>query len=323
VGAEASWIALRDFAPEVPLPAEADGIFVQVDSTTGTAKRLVQSMVSTYRESKTFYSRAATRAAGLRLHEPGENETVALLVTDRHDNIGMDPVARAVADAGGASIVFDGGDDTSTGSAWEAFSLDSLQSSFGDLDRFSISGNHDHGSFVRDYLADLGWTGLDGEVVDVPGGITLLGVDDPRSSGLGNWRDETGLSFDEQADRLAEEACSRTRISTVLVHDADSGRPALDRGCVDLVLGGHTHIGAGPTRVVGENGAVGYTYTNGTTGGAAYAIAVGSKLKRDAEVTLVTYADGRPVGVQPVTLRTNGAFVVGDYSPLAPADPQK
>ena len=38
-----------------------------------------------------------------------------LLVSDRHDNIGMDQVARAVADAGGATAVFDAGDDTSTG----------------------------------------------------------------------------------------------------------------------------------------------------------------------------------------------------------------
>ena len=59
----------------------------------------------------------------------------------------------------------------------------------------------------------------------------------------------------------------------------------------------------GPTRVVGENGKVGYTYTNGTTGGAAYAIALGSKLRRDAEFTFVTYKVGRPVGIQPVTVR--------------------
>jgi hypothetical protein len=34
-------------------------------------------------------------------------------------------------------------------------------------------------------------------------------------------------------------------------------------------------------------------------------------------VTLVTYADGRPVGLQPVTLQTNGVFEVGAYQPLA------
>ena len=55
------------------------------------------------------------------------------------------------------------------------------------------------------------------------------------------------------------------------------------------------------------NGKVGYTYTNGTTGGAAYAIALGSKLRRDAEFTFVTYKDGRPVGIQPVTVTDDRA----------------
>ena len=77
----------------------------------------------------------------------------------------------------------------------------------------------------------------------------------------------------------------------------------------------------GPTRVVGENGRAGYSYTNGTTGGAAYAIAVGSKPRRPAEVTLVTYRDGRPAGIQPVVLQTDGRFEVGAYLPLHLADP--
>jgi hypothetical protein len=33
--------------------------------------------------------------------------------------------------------------------------------------------------------------------------------------------------------------------------------------------------------------------------------------------TLVTYAEGRPVGLQSVTLQTNGVFEVGTYQPLA------
>ena len=64
------------------------------------------------------------------------------------------------------------------------------------------------------------------------------------------------------------------------------------------------------------NGKAGYTYTNGTTGGAAYAIAIGSKLRRDAEFTFVTYRDGRPVGLQPVTVRTTGDVAVAPYIPL-------
>ena len=73
---------------------------------------------------------------------------------------------------------------------------------------------------------------------------------------------------------------------------------------------------SGPNRVVGENGKVGYTYTNGTTGGAAYALAIGSKLRRDAMFTFVTYRDGRPVGIQPVTVGTRGDLSAAEYVPL-------
>ena len=148
-------------------------------------------------------------------------------------------------------------------------------------------------------------------------------MDDPRASGLGDWREETGLSFTEVGERLADAACaSEERIATLLVHDANLGRETLARGCADLVVGGHTHVQRGPEAVLGEDGQVGWTYTNGTTGGAAYAIAVGSKPRRDAGVSLVTYGeDGRPVGVQPVRLQTDGTFVVGAFAPLEYAEP--
>jgi hypothetical protein len=321
VAAEQSWLPLRAFlGNEVSLPAELQDVEVRGDVTTTQTRRLVESAIDTYGNSKVFYSAAAARAAVLEpeLRQPSEDETVVVVLSDRHDNIGMDKVARAVGDAAGATAVFDAGDDTSTGSSWEAFSLDSLDAAFDDVEeRWAVAGNHDNGTFVPRYLADHGWRVLDGEVVDGPDGSTLLGVPDPRASGLGNWRDEKGLSFEEVADRLADAACdSSTRITTLLVHDANLGRPALQRGCVDLVVGGHLHLQVGPTRVAGSNGEVGWSYTNGTTGGAAYAFALGSKLRREAEISLITYTGGRPVGIQPVRLETNGEFHVDAYVPL-------
>ena len=274
------------------------------------------------------------------------------MVSDRHDNIQMDAVARAVGDRAGASGVLNGGDDTSTGSSWEAFSLDSVSAAFGDQPRWGVAGNHDNGTFVVEYLADQGWTMLDGEVVEGPGGGTLLGVADPRSSGLGSWRDEGGLSFEDVGDRLADAACAADEpIDTVLVHDANLASEALRRGCVDLVVGGHLHVQEGPDPVVGDEPAdepadepdtgaeagadadagddetgqepaeetgprVGYRFTMGTTGGAAYAIALGSKIRREAQVSLITYRDGSPVGIQTVNLQTNGVWVVDDYIEL-------
>jgi hypothetical protein len=320
---EILWQSIGAALPDVPIPQDAESIEIEGGLMTSGTKKLAESAFDTYTRSLNFYNDVFEEAQqlGPRLRRPAEDETVALLVSDRHDNVGMDKVARAIADAGGATVLLDAGDDTSTGSNWEAFSLESLAEAFDDFDdRYAIAGNHDNGDFITTQLDDLGITHLAGEVIDGPDGMRLLGVDDPRSSGLGPSREAVGISFAEHSEQLADLACAHEadadRINTLLVHDANSGREALRRGCVDLVLGGHVHVQLGPTAVLGENGERGYTYTNGTTGGAAYALAIGSKLRRDAQVTLVTYRAGRPVGIQPVTVRTFGDFQVGDYTPL-------
>ena len=69
-------------------------------------------------------------------------------------------------------------------------------------------------------------------------------------------------------------------------------------------------------------GAEGVTFTNGTTGGAAYAVAIGTKLRRDAQVSLITYRDGRPVGIQPVTISTTNVFTVEPYWPMPVQPPE-
>ncbi|WP_204163855.1 metallophosphoesterase family protein [Nocardioides solisilvae] len=314
-----SWIPLAEFLGDgVPLPEGARRIEVRADVTANQTKRLIASAVDTYTKSQEWYDAAAEAAAEVEVREPDEDETVVLLVSDRHDNVGMDRVARAVADRAGATGVLGAGDDTSTGKPWEAFSLDSFDRAFDDLDRWVVTGNHDHGEFVGEYFDDLGWTRLVGEVEEGPAGGRILGVGDPRSSGLGSWRDETGLTFGEVEERLAETACdSEERINTLLVHDVKLAREALERGCADLAVGGHLHVQNGPDEVVGPEGEVGYSWTNGTTGGAAYAIAVGSKPRRDAEMTLVTYdEDGVPVGLQWVRVRTDGRFLVGPWEEL-------
>ena len=316
------WIPIQDAVTDVTVPEELTGWEIQGGLMTQQTRRLLLSLFDTYERSKVFYEGATARVPEIAddLRTPEEGETVAVLVSDRHDNVGMDAVVRAVADEVGANVVMTAGDDTSTGATWEAFSLASLDEAFKDYDaKISVAGNHDHGGFVSRRLKELGWTHLDGKPVEPFGDVRMTGVDDPRSSGLGTWRDEEGLSFADVRERIADDVCALDedgeRIATLLVHDANLGADALDRGCTDLVVGGHLHSQVGPTRVVGENG-VGYTYTNGTTGGAAYAIAVGSKPRREAMFTFVTYAEGRPVGIQPVTVRTTGEIVVSPYVAL-------
>lgn len=325
----AGWQPLSEAVPDVELPEQAEGVEIETGLVTSGTRRLVSSAIASYRKSLEFYSAVAEQAPALadQLRQPEEGEVVGVLVSDRHDNIGMDPVARALADAGGATFLMNAGDDTSTGSSWEAFSLESMAEAFSDFDdRYAVAGNHDHGDFVGERLDELGFTMLEGEPVEGPRDIRLLGASDVRSSGLGAWRDETDVSFADQQQLIADLACELDadgeRVSTLLVHDANSGRIALERGCVDLVLAGHLHLQVGPERVEGANGRVGYRYSTGTTGGAAYAIAIGSKLRRDAQVSLVTYADGRPIGIQPVTIRTNGEVRVDDWVPLQLDEPE-
>ena len=120
-------------------------------SPRGT-RRLVESAVDSYRRSADFYGtarRRRRRTCPRSCTSPTTGRSSGLLVSDRHDNIGMDPVARAVADQGDATFLLDAGDDTSTGGSWEAFSLESLDDAFDDYDdRVSIAGNHDNGDFV-------------------------------------------------------------------------------------------------------------------------------------------------------------------------------
>jgi hypothetical protein len=318
-----SWEPIETLLPYTAIPRQAKPLQIQSGLVTSGSQRLIESAFNAYRTSVVFYEDLARRAAelGPQLRQPLRGETVALLVTDRHDNVGMDPVARAIGDAGGATVLFDAGDDTSTGEPWETFSLDSLVNTFGDMEqRYQVPGNHDNGSFVTEYLSREGFTVLSGDPLTTDDEITLLGVADPRSSGLGNWRTDGPVSFEDQAVELADVACSSAadgeRVSTLLVHDAALGDEALRRGCVDLVLAGHLHTQVGPDEVTGLNGQVGVKYTNGTTGGAAYAVAVGTKLRRDAQVTLITYRGGRPVGLQPVWIGTTGTITVEPFDQL-------
>jgi len=315
---DVSWQALPDFLPELAVPADVADVEVAVTATTTGSRRLLMSAVDTYDRSKNFYRAAREAADDIVVREPQDGETVAVIVSDRHDNIGMDRVIRAVADKAGATAVLNAGDDTSTGEQWEAFSLDSLVREFEDYDGYAVQGNHDHGTFVGTYLADHGWQGAEHDPFEGPGGMRMMARNDPRSSGLGTWRTPVEQTIEEVSADIAEVACAEEeRVNLLLVHDDDMGADALAQGCVDLVVAGHVHVQTGPDPVTGANGQVGYTYTNGTSGGAAYAVAVGSKLRRPAQFTLLTIADGRPTGLQPVTLQTNGQFVVDEWIPLA------
>ncbi len=161
---------------------------------------------------------------------------------------------------------------------------------------------------------------LSGKPVTV-NGIRFLGSSDPRSSGLthGYNGDESDniSAIRSQDTKLTKAACDDGEVSVIAVHSPSSVTKAAQSGCVDLVLTGHLHRQVGPTLLTGLNGRATTTLTTGTTGGAVYAFALGSKLRRPAQVTIVTFADGLPAGLQPVTFDTGGNITVADYIPIS------
>lgn len=314
--ASTEWIPLGSAFPDVPDTDLLATVEVADSATTAGSRTLVRGALNIYRESLEFYGRLTDTAEQTVLRQPGENETTALVVSDRHDNIGMDPVARAIADQAEATTLIDLGDDTSSGAPWEAFSINSLAKTFRGFDVVGVGGNHDSGRMVTRQMADAGWTVLAGEGETV-GGVRYIGASDPRGTGLAGYTDSKDANVDavkDQDEQLTEAACADEEATVGVVHSMGSARELARSGCVDLILAGHLHYQVGPDVVVSDDGDRTTTLTMGTTGGAVLPIALGSQLRRDAQVTVVTFREGRPIGLQVVTFKPSGDIQVGDFT---------
>ncbi|WP_130450935.1 metallophosphoesterase family protein [Kribbella rubisoli] len=313
------WQPLFKLLPEMSFDNRLKKVEVASGFSTTGGVGVIRTLVETYRKSTELYGRLKNRVADVapEIHQPSKEQKVALLVSDRHDNIGIDGFASEVAKAGGAKLLIDAGDDTSSGQSWEAFSINSLRQHFKDFKVVAVAGNHDAGGHVEEFMRKAGFTVLDSKPVEVEG-IRFLGDSDPTKTGLGSADTPGDETIEHQSQRLADVACDQPedkRISTMVVHDPSSFAATAERGCASLLLSGHLHRQVGPTtRAFGEHEVT--TYTNGTTGGAAYAFALGYTLRKPGEVTLITYQDGRPVGLQTVTAQPSGDVTVGAYNPL-------
>jgi len=314
------WQPLFKLMPEMSFDNRLKKVEVASGFSTTGGVGVIRTLVETYRKSTELYGRLKNRVADVapEIHQPGKEQTVALLVSDRHDNIGIDGFASEVAKAGGAKLLIDAGDDTSSGQSWEAFSINSLRQHFKDFKVVAVAGNHDAGGHVEEFMRKAGFTVLDSKPVEVEG-IRFLGDSDPTKTGLGSADTPGDETIEHQSQRLADIACDQPedkRISTMVVHDPSSFAATAERGCASLLLSGHLHRQVGPTtRPVGDREVT--TYTNGTTGGAAYAFALGYTLRKPGEVTLITYQKGLPVGLQTVTAQPSGDVTVGPYNPLS------
>ena len=313
------WRPLTDLLPELSFDERLESVEVASGFSTTGGVGVIRTAVETYRRSTEFYGRLKDQVSqvGGRIRQAQEGETVALLVSDRHDNIGIDGFAAEVAKVAGAKLLIDAGDDTSSGQSWEVFSINSLRQHFKDLKVVAVAGNHDAGGHVEAAMRKNGFTVLDSKPVEVEG-IRFLGDSDPTRTGLGSADSPGDETIAQQSERLADIACDQPddkRISTFVVHDPSSFADTATRGCATLLLSGHLHRQVGPEHKVVDGRPV-TTYTNGTTGGAAYAFALGYTLRRPGEVTLITYKDGQPVGLQTVVAGLNGLITVGGYNSL-------
>ncbi len=314
-----TWTKLKFVVPDLPRDKVLDKVEVSQGAASRTGQALLESAVTTYRASVAFYGKLAETARTVAVRQPEEGEKTALVVTDRHDNIGMDKATRAVADQAKAKMLIDLGDDTSNGGNWEDFSINSLAKAFKGFTVVAVAGNHDTGPFIRKTMSKAGFHVLadKAETID---GIRFLGSSDPRASGLtagysGNESD-TITAIRQQDDRLEAEACKAGDVSVVLAHSPSGSKKTAASGCADLVLNGHLHRQVGPSVITGANGRRTETLTTGTTGGAVFAFALGSKLRRPAQVTIVTFKDGRPVGLQPVDFATGGEVTAQAFTPI-------
>ncbi|MEV5964311.1 metallophosphoesterase family protein [Kribbella sp. NPDC051952] len=313
------WKPLFKLLPEMSFDDRLKSVEVAAGFSTTGGVGVIRTLVETYRKSTELYGRLKDRVKEVapEIHRPNEGDTVALLVSDRHDNIGIDGFAAEVAKAGGVKLLIDAGDDTSSGQSWEAFSINSLKQHFKDMKVVAVAGNHDAGGHVEDTMRKSGFTVLDSKPVEVEG-IRFLGDSDPTKTGLGSADSPGDETIEHQSERLADVACDQPddkRISTMVVHDPSSFAATAERGCATLLLSGHLHRQVGPVHTVVEGRSV-TTYTNGTTGGAAYAFALGYTLRKPGEVTLITYQKGKPVGLQTVTAEPSGDVTVGGYNTL-------
>lgn len=339
---DTEWVRIVDVFPDLPSDPLVDRLEVSDGAALRSGESLIEGAIRTYQESNAFFSRLAETAEDVELRTPEDGQTTALVVTDRHNNIAVDPVARQLAENAEAELLINLGDDTSSGATWEEFSINSLVREFEGFDIVAVVGNHDSGH-IADHLKDHGAVVLEGEPVEVAG-IRFLGDADPRSSGLtkgytGDEKDNIAAIKTVDAD-LTEIACDDDEeIAVVLVHSAAMARELARSGCVPLILSGHLHRQVGPDVVTPEEdeaedaeaatpGTPTVTLTIGSTGGAIYAFALGTGLRREAQVAVVTFEDGLPVGLQLVDIQPGGTITPQPYATLeeiiaatAPVDP--
>ncbi len=265
-----------------PILADTPLAGTQVGGLLRPALQAAKSYIQTYfADTNTYYDSLRDELtsqldAGALTLPTGDDIVNIGFVTDRHCNIGMDRVIVALLKHFKITTLVSGGDDDFSGSfSFESACTKNLASKSqqaGISDVF-VAGNHDSAMTIKDEQGQ-GIKVLDGTAVKV-GGLTFAGLPDPRSSRYGQGikpesAAERARLLAEQGQRTGQLACQADGPVIVVLHDPLAGDAALQSGCGRAVtaLDGHTHKQAGPNAIPLPNGAAGYQFVGGSSGGA-------------------------------------------------------
>ncbi|MBD7949856.1 MULTISPECIES: metallophosphoesterase family protein [Oerskovia] len=269
-----------DGLPDDPAGAEGEGADPTGETPSGSAAE------ATAGETDDPARRAGTPGPTEAPSATPEDELVSMLVvSDLHCNTGMTPLIKTAGVRSGADIVLNAGDTTMNGTSVEQFCVNSFISAVPDGATMVVAdGNHDS---VETSAQERrrGVKILDGDVIEVDG-VRILGDRDALETRIGAGskasRPETPT---EQAERLAETACSaKDGVDLLLIHTPRIGNESLESGCVPLQVSGHTHRRKGP-----EQFGLGIRYVNASTAGAESGEPTVGPLKGVAEMTVLRF----------------------------------
>jgi hypothetical protein len=317
---------------------------------------LVRYVNSVVNNNKTFYKGVVGSAVqqftpeyAAQLPPEGTHIVPILAYSDRHCNVGMDPVLAENAKLYHVKLAISAGDDDFSGTLPFEFACTSeLASYFKALGiaEVSVLGNHDSSSATdpaQDYNtaeweASQGIHVLGGEpvVIKLPdgGSIVLLGDRDPRRSRLGHAIVTVGGgseadALQTEAQDLAAAACKLpTPVDILVTHSPSVAVTAINDGCgnINFSYSGHLHEYF-PPELMGYDslGRPVYREIGGTSGGAKEDTPTFGPLQEPAPFDILYWnSETRQViGTIHNVAMPNGTEILGSYIPLqttAPTD---
>lgn len=239
--------------------------------------------------------------------------TTILFFTDNHCNTGIPKLLAMVADKAGAKLVVDGGDTVFGGTGTEQYCVEQEMKAFNKrrVSVIQVPGNHG-GPATSRYMRRNHAKVLLGKPITVHG-LTFIGDADPRQSVIGKQIEYRGSErLSDLGTRLADLACQQDPGAIVVVHDKRAANEALQRGCTNLTLSGHTHN----EEVVGgvrDDGTKTFRITGGSSGGADENHLTYGPLARPGEFMLLSVNQkGELLARQDLEITTGGTFVAGE-----------